>query len=206
MPTVYTSRVQTGEIRDFATFALQCARAFGALIMMRDEPSDAPIPERFQPSDYNRRAREKAAAELQRLQGLEWDEIVAESIADYNAEVRQWEEYKKQQDAGRQRYEAMLEQVRAWTPPTEEHVGLKEFMVNQLVESIRLDCGFDSPCPSLKTAVDWHSDRIEKARRDVEYHTVEDLRENERIAERNHWIQALRDSLTSGATAPGAGV
>lgn len=91
MPTGYTHEVQSGEVTDFPTFTMQCARAFGALIMMRDDPSDAQIPEQFEPSDYNRRARERAVAELQRLQNLTWDEIGAAARADYDAAVRCWE-------------------------------------------------------------------------------------------------------------------
>ena len=44
MPTGYTSGVATGEIKDFKTYALQCARAFGACIMLRDEPMSDEIP------------------------------------------------------------------------------------------------------------------------------------------------------------------
>jgi len=45
MPTGYTYPVQDGKITELRDFALLCTRGFGALIMMRDEPMDAPIPE-----------------------------------------------------------------------------------------------------------------------------------------------------------------
>ena len=45
MPTGYTAGILEGET--FEQYALQCAKAFGALVMMRDEPSDAPIPDQF---------------------------------------------------------------------------------------------------------------------------------------------------------------
>jgi hypothetical protein len=47
MPTGYTAPIADG--MTFEQFALGCARAFGALVTMRDEPSDAPIPERLEP-------------------------------------------------------------------------------------------------------------------------------------------------------------
>jgi len=53
MPTGYTYPVVEGKITEFSDFALSCARAFGALITMRDDPHDTPIPETFEPSDYN---------------------------------------------------------------------------------------------------------------------------------------------------------
>lgn len=51
MPTGYTANVPDGIT--FEQFVWQCARGMGALVMMRDEPTGAPIPERFEPSDYN---------------------------------------------------------------------------------------------------------------------------------------------------------
>lgn len=37
MPTGYTASVQEGKVTEFRDFAMECARAFGALVMMRDE-------------------------------------------------------------------------------------------------------------------------------------------------------------------------
>lgn len=45
MPTGYTYPVCEGKITEFPDFALSCARAFGALISMREEPMDAPLPD-----------------------------------------------------------------------------------------------------------------------------------------------------------------
>lgn len=49
MPTGYTNRIQNGEITEFKDFALACARAFGALISMRDDALDAPMPAEILP-------------------------------------------------------------------------------------------------------------------------------------------------------------
>ena len=65
MPTGYTAAVKDGIT--FEQFAWSCARAFGALIDMRDSPTGAPIPQRFEPSQYNAVEAEKASAEIERL-------------------------------------------------------------------------------------------------------------------------------------------
>ncbi len=62
MPTGYTADIAKGIT--FQQYAWSCARAFGALVMMRDEPSDAPIPEAFTPSDYHVKALAEARAKL----------------------------------------------------------------------------------------------------------------------------------------------
>lgn len=66
MPTGYTADVADGKITDFVEYALQCARAFGACIMLRDEPISSEIPE-FQPSDYNANALAEAEKTLSRF-------------------------------------------------------------------------------------------------------------------------------------------
>ena len=52
MPTGYTATLME-KGQTFQEFIMGCARAFGALIEMRDSPNDAPIPDKFEPSDYH---------------------------------------------------------------------------------------------------------------------------------------------------------
>ena len=54
----------------FPQFAMRCARAFGALIEMRDDSMDAPIPDEFSPSDYHVKAKAKAEETLKRLRSI----------------------------------------------------------------------------------------------------------------------------------------
>ena len=51
MPTGYTSKIK--DDITFEQYAMGCARAFDALIDMRDEASDALIPEELTPSNYH---------------------------------------------------------------------------------------------------------------------------------------------------------
>lgn len=51
MPTGYTWDIKD-EIT-FEQFIMNCARAFGALVEMRDEPRDKKIPDELKPSDYH---------------------------------------------------------------------------------------------------------------------------------------------------------
>ncbi len=197
MPTGYTHAVQTGQVTDFPTFALDCARAFGALIEMRDEPAGTPIPEAFEPSDYHQKAAREAEAELKRLLSMAPEEIIAAAAARNAGATAKWLEQREKCAKERERYEAMLEKVKAWTPPTREHNGLRGLMVSQLEDSIRFDCSFAPPRPTPKSPDDWHRDRIAQARRDIEYHTSKDQEERERTEGRNRWVRQLRESLTT---------
>lgn len=197
MPTGYTASVQDGTVTEFREFALQCARAFGALVLMRDDPVDAPIPDSFTAdTSYHDDRIDEAKAELLRIETM----TDADCYAAARAEREQWwadfEERKRKRDEARDRYEAMLSEVRSWEPPTEEHRGLKDFMAKQLTESIDFDCSseYDKPGPFLDGA-DWRREKIRKARRDIEYHTKERKAEIERTESRNLWVKQLRQSL-----------
>lgn len=194
MPTGYTSAVADGI--SFEQFVWRCARAMGALVMMRDHPTDAPIPERFEPSDYN--AKRLAEAKV------EWSRVIGMSIADANAcaTVANAEatgsHAKRLQDRNdlRAKYQAMLDKVMAWTPPSAEHVGFKVFMADQLKQSIDFDCSnrYDEP-PAALSGVEWRAAAVAKAARDIEYHTQANAEEIDRTEQRNEWLRALRESF-----------
>jgi hypothetical protein len=201
MPTGYTAGVADGKITAFQTFALQCARAFGATILMRDDPMDAPIPESFEPSAFYAGELAKAQDELARLRSLTPDEA-ARARDDAHAEaVASWIRRVAERTETRNRYNAMLAEVVKWEPPTTEHVALKEFMLQQLHESIRFDCNdsWDAE-PTKPSAHEWLADRIKRAEDNIERYTTEHANEVERTQGRNAWIKVLRDSLTGELT------
>ncbi len=194
MPSAYTADVT--EEMSFEKFAMRCARAMGALIDMREEPLDAPIPERFEPRDYHAKKLQEAKAELARLLSLTPEQA--------REECRKWHEELEADKAQRLKeneakiaaYEAMLRKVQAWKPPTEEHVEFKAFMERQLIDSIKFDDSRrylqprKAPDPDL-----WLKGRICKAENSVEHHEDEYAEEVHRTRERNVWLAALRASL-----------
>lgn len=194
MPTGYTADVADGKITDFRSFALQCARAFGALITMRDEPYSAPIPEAFEPSEYHAA---KAAEAEKRLLDIEamTPEQIASAYSVAMQKMRQDHENELARDAEISgRYKAMLEKVSTWEPPTSEHVELKKFMQSQLEESIRFDCGFSREMV-LPTEAEWFVARMDDARRSLAYYRKEQAAEIERVRGHNEWLANLRKSL-----------
>jgi len=194
MPTGYTLDLYDGKDITFEEFALRCARAFGALISMRDEPIDAPIPERFEPSDYHLKELEKAKKRLKEIK--KWDEETAEqeAVRAYQEALKKREEFVKKNNLIRKRYEDMLSKVQKWKPPTIEHVNLKQFMIQQLVESIEYDC-FIPEMPQRLSGEEYKEQQIKKALSDIDYHEREYAEEVNRVYERNRWLLSLRESL-----------
>ncbi len=83
MPTGYTAAIKDGIT--FKQFALTCARAMGALIMMRDEPSGAEIPAAFPPSTFHRDQLARLSDELGNLRAMTVAEIEKAAEAAYVA-------------------------------------------------------------------------------------------------------------------------
>lgn len=95
----------------------------------------------------------------------------------------------------------MLEKVRAWTPPTSAHQGLRSFMVEQITSSIDFDCT-PSKEPVWPSPKEWHATRVDALRKSVDYHAAEHAKEVARAAERTAWVKALRASLAAKAVTP----
>ena len=194
MPTGYTLDLYDGKDITFEEFALKCARAFGALIDMRDEPIDTPIPEKLEPSDYHLKELEKAVKRLEEIK--DWDDEKAQQEAErlYQEALKKREEFIKKNEEICKRYEDMLLKVRQWKPPTPDHEGLKKFMIQQLEKSIEFDCSVPE-IPQRLSGEEFRKQQIEKILNDIEYHGKEYVEEVNRVYERNKWLLLLRKSL-----------
>lgn len=135
MATGYTAGVADGTITNFRTFAMQCARAFGALIEMRDDPMDTPIPTELKPSSYHETALATANARLAELKAMAPDEITQKASADLAQDQAASETYRRARVEENARLRKMAAQVEAWSPPTPDHNGMKDFMLEQLLIS-----------------------------------------------------------------------
>ena len=195
MPTGYTCAIKDGI--SFDDFVMRCARAFGALVDMRDESLDAPIPEKFEPSNYHQEKIKELEEEKAKLKKkLESGAHISECELEYEKAVEVYEKSVKNKTELRARYLDMLHKVREWVPPTDEHVELKRFMVNQLNQSIDFDCDTSIlTIPKLLTPTEWFSQKMDRILNDILYHREEYLKEVLRVADRNVWLKALRDSL-----------
>ncbi len=196
MPTGYTAAIKDGIA--FKQFAMNCARAFGATITMRDDGGDGSnIPERFEPSDYHLKELREAQNELAVLSLMTPEGAAKRASEDYEAaEARRLEALREKREL-RAKYEAMLAEVKAWKAPTPDHIQFRNFMLEQIGSSINFDCGescYDKPTQRL-TPEEWLSAQRSKIESDIDYHTKNYAEEVERTEKRNAWIKALRDSL-----------
>jgi hypothetical protein len=195
MPTGYTSKIYEGEEVSGKDFLLICARAFGALITMRDEDMDAPIPEEFKATDYYEKGLKEAQEKLEKYKNMPLDEAETLSLKEFIEREKSRLESLTKDTLLRARYVKTLSEVEKWIPPTEEHRQLKDFAVEQLKGSIDFDCSLNYPPIKKLSAQEWLKEKIDSCLWDIAYHKKEQEKETERISGRNQWINQLRQSL-----------
>lgn len=192
MPTGYTAPIMDGIT--FEQFILSCARAFGALITMRDEPNDAPIPDEFQATDYHVKGLEKANADLAEFQVFTTKDYEAKAKEEFDQAIIHYNERKVKMETQCNQYQSMLSKVKSWIPPSSEHEGLKNFMIEQIESSIKFDC-YEPDVPTLPTPEEWANAKLQSIAWNIDYHTKENSKEIERVASRNKWIKQLKESI-----------
>jgi hypothetical protein len=197
MPTGYTANVQEGKIKTLREYALCCARAFGALINMRDEPYDKPVP-KILPMNmtyYDERiaARQKTFDEVT---GLSISECTERARMEFGQLLKAHWERENTRATQQHRYEEMLTRVLNWKVP-EELQGLKEFMTSQLQESIEHDCSYRSKAPVLLTGKNWRAKELANVVDDLAWYSKRRQEEIARVEDRNAWLKALWGSLES---------
>jgi hypothetical protein len=194
MPSGYTSDIYNGKDITFKDFALRCARDFGACMHQRDENYD--IKPKLREKDSNDSYHIEKINEAKKWvkpTKAEFDAYVVEKTAYYNNQI-------DKQNKLKARYENILEQAKKWTPPTSEHKRLKEFMIEQLTQSMNFDCASDFNEQNLieiknLTYKKHIKDLQASNKRAIKYHTEQLEREDDNIDKANKWITDLYNSL-----------
>lgn len=199
MPTGYTAYIAEGTETTLRQFALRCARGMGALVTMRDDPHDAPIPTELAPSLHHARRLIDIKAEIAQLDALTPEQLDAAAAGYFDQQHADWTERRARQAAVRDRYDALLEALDNSTVVFPD--GLAALMRSQLEESRKFDCWskedqtrFD-PEPQPMTPAEWLADKLAGLYKDVAYHTVEHQKELDRNAGRNAWLAQLHTAL-----------
>lgn len=196
MPTGYTYEIYDGKEVSGVDFIKRCARAFGAYVMVRDEPLDKEVPDHFEANSYGKEHLLKAHEELQKYYSMSLDEAQKEADKQFERMVVYNKEQIDMKKKLKARYQRVLDEVEMWNPPTEEHVNLKNYCIEQLKTSIDNDCDI-SYYGGVKhqTGQEWLDDMIASCLRDIKYYSEEQANEDQRTKERNEWIRQLKDSL-----------
>ncbi len=194
MPTGYTATLME-KGQTFQEFIMGCARAFGALIAMRDSPNDAPIPDKFEPSDYHAKRLIESREKLAKLKAMTDAEKESFGHTEKDADIERIEQWLEKARAQNKRLENMAAQVQAWNPPTNDHRELKDFMLQQISISKNTLDYTSLAAATEKPAIAYYVSAISEAAQSIKYHTEENSKEIEHINGRTEWVRQLRESI-----------
>lgn len=195
MPTGYTAAVADGTVTTLNQFAMCCARSFGALVSMRDDPADAPIPKSLEPSPFYLNQVTRSAERLAELRRMSPSEAQRRCQQSHSAAMAEWRRQCDDNAIRSCRYKRMYAEVQSWEPPTADHYELQKFMLTQLKDSLDWDCGHVRPMPSIKRWPQWLADEVTEACEDMERYQSHARDELARVYSRNQWLAHLSESL-----------
>lgn len=194
MPNGITAPISEGKDITAAEFILRCAKQFGGLSHMREDSLDAPIvPRETSTKRYDENIA-RVQKELDYYNSISIDtveELVEES---YKDEVALYNKRVAEKTELRARYQALIDKVIAWEIPSEEHTKLKEFALNQLVESIDWDCKVYEE-PKKMSAQEWLDTHIESRQRNLNFWKKQREDDIKSVEGANKWAADLVNSL-----------
>lgn len=194
MPTGYTEAIKNDIT--FQDYALACARAFGACVTMREEPTDTKIPDEFLVDEYYYSAVNEAHDNLANFLSLTSDEISELYEVHFTKQEEQYEKTRKDKQALEVKYLRMLAEVQDYVPPSHEHINFKKFMEDQIRQSIDWDCDMKYyDVPKRVPAMDWYKESLDYLQRAMDNREKSLEEEIERVNGRNLWIKQLKGSL-----------
>jgi len=203
MPTGYTAGILDGKITTFPQFAKLCMRAFGATIHLRDENLDAEITPRT-PSDYYYKEIENAKQLLKDAEILSNEVIIKNRKEELEKSKKYHLEAIEKAKSNTKNMNDILKDVINWQPPTIDHMGIKDFMIDQIEKTIDFDCKtkyHDEGLAKIElelltlNASEIRKDMIAKAKKDFEYNTKNYNEELERCNKANQWVLDLINSI-----------
>jgi hypothetical protein len=179
MPTGYTYNIKDGIT--FKRFVLQCSRALGYFVHMRDEPANV-LPD--------------LTTEKEDTYYKEHLEEIIHSGVDtsYEAYVEESKKRKEYEEERlkevtdlREKYEHMLKRIQEWDVPPDLQL-LKTFMTQQVESSIDFDCNISESSPELSFD-EWQKEKQRSYERDIEYYTKEAEKEKAQNEARAQWLK-----------------
>lgn len=202
MPTGYTNFIENGKVKDAKQFLHLCLRAFGVLAFMRDESLEVKddytndiIKDYENSKSYHQKKLEQALRDLAKAHNLTDDELyemfIKEESHDADRDMN-WLQYNEL-------YDKITSEIRDWDCDSELE-GLKSFALEQIeISKYKPDTSGQTHTSKeefLKEKRDEYRKRvIDHAQWDVDYHTEELEKVENRYADRVAYYTKVREEL-----------
>lgn len=143
MPTGYTAYIEDGNITTGKEFLKLCLREFGIAVDMRNEPLSVPVPAHFEPDEWYKNHYMNMVKKLKENESLTFEEVKLRRQREHDKEVKSARRAIAQMTEVNERYKQIRKQIEAWTPPTEDYNGIKQFAIDQIEKSMNTEDQFD---------------------------------------------------------------
>ena len=196
MPTGYTAYIEDGDITTGKDFLKLCTRAFGIAIDLKDEPLSVPTPKSFKPDNYYKERYDKALSALEEAKKLTFEEAKVQMRIAYENRISDYKRYAEKEIAMNEKYAKVRNEVEAWTPPTDEHSGLKKFALKQIDMCVTKQKYIDEYIEKSKEEFDgsdeavrqYMDDNIKICQEQVDRAYESWQEELERVRSKNEWM------------------
>lgn len=205
MPSGYTSNVANGKVTELNDYLLNCAKAFGALVNMRDMPDDTPIPLEILPDTYHEKELVFYKKSLDDLVTMNQSKKIIE-CAKYNKDgLADAKESNEERAKIKLNYEIMLYKVRKWKdshlkisgqiPIKEGYDEFFKFIEKQLIDSLEWDTEYPESVFTPLSVDEWYYEEMDSILRNIKYHDKALKEEIVHTKEKNDWLQGLRKMM-----------
>ena len=204
MPTGYTAGIIDGEITTFEQFAIQCTRAFGATIHMRDNPMDSPYEPRT-PSDYHTNSIQSKRERLEEIESMSDEKIVEDFNTQLGEDLKYHQTKMEEDKRNLEKLNSMLESAKSWVPPTEDHQPFRNFMIEQIESTIKVDgdpsyhvnkmVGIKKQMEEGINPKEYREETIQEIKSQISYHETEYQKELVRCKDSNDWMDKFFESI-----------
>ena len=204
MPTGYTAGIIDGELTTFEQFATQCTRAFGATIHMRDNPMDSPYEPRT-PSDYHTNSIQSKRERLEEIESMSDEKIVEDFNTQLEEDLKYHQTKMEEDKRNLEKLNSMLESAKSWVPPTEDHQPFRNFMIEQIESTIKVDgdpsyhvnkmVGIKKQMEEGINPKEYREETIQEIKSQISYHETEYQKELVRCKDSNDWMDKFFESI-----------
>lgn len=203
MASGYSQEVLNGNVTTLKQFASVCAMGLGATAHQKDEALNTPIRKAVVGKHHN-----KAIREL-KSNLKDFKEVTDKQLhKDEKKALSETKEHYLKKivlvKAAKKKCSALLLDAQLWEPPTDNHVVVKEMMIEHLKETIEFDCDL-KPIKELIADIDKRiksidpeairTKQIEAIEKAIDFHEQSHKVDKDHVKQSNEWVGELMNSF-----------
>jgi len=206
MPTKYTEmfsldRDNDGKDYTFEDYVLRCAKKFILITKTKGYPIDEPFPDIFYPNEEYLNKLEETVKERRRIMEIDFEELYKERGRDLEDRRKRYSKELSHATAQEHRYNDILTIINNWNVPGSSYYDLKEFMMDELKYSLKIDVKKPVDCTNeieyeLNMSIeDYKNYLLTRLSDEIIKYEEAWQEEIERVKKANEWLKTLRLSI-----------